>query len=484
MHNSGEHRQFEYKQPFFSEVEMDACFQDLQILLKEIGKNHIFDALTYCLHELIDNACKANLKRVFFVSHQLDIQNATDYQRGMANFKSEILTNQANYTAQLEEAGLFIDVAFFLDEKELILHVSNNSVILPSELAKINQRIELARIHHTLTDVFEDISDNSESAGLGIVMLYMILRSLGLPHNSFVITTDDTCTAVTISMPIHMLTDDESEMISETLIEEIHSIPQFPDHIFKLKSIIQSTSFNPNDVLTLIKQDPALTADILRMCNSAYYRRRNKIENCRIAINILGIRGLNAILDSFGARKAMEKKYPAEVLDPIWKHSAETAQITSVLSEHYKLNTDIAEQAYNSALLHEIGRIVLEGRYPETYQALKQICDKKAVSVYAVEHLIKGANHTILGAHLAEKWNLPDPIISTIRYYQLPLSALDELQIIAKIVFLAHTLCSMRHNEDKKPQTDNLPKYFGLSTTDTLSSLLTLVNEKMQSMAI
>ncbi len=453
--------------------------EELQQQLMRVGKSRIFDHLSYCLQELLDNAVKANLKRVYFKEEHLRIDQASDYERGMHQFKTALLNQRAYYCEQLGKNELWVSVTYHCRKDMLSVDVRNNTPIMDVELKKIHDRIDKARIYETLPEIFEDISDDSESAGLGIVMLCMILRRLGVPDKNFRFECRDGITAVTMTVPLASISDEDSETISDSLIHELNTIPQFPESILCLKKMLSDSQFRQDEVMALIKRDPALTAEILRMCNSAYYRRRNKIESPQMAVGILGVRGLTAILDSWGARKALEAKYPRHLLEPLWAHASEVAAISSLLCERYKCDPHVSELAYNSALLHEIGRIVLEGNYTDTYVAMKKVCSRKKVAVDAVEDLIEGVNHTILGAKLAEKWNLPDAIVATIRYYRLPLSASENMQQIAKIVALSHIISNLLHHDDTDYQTENLPKYFGFSNKDTLTSLTELIRSAL-----
>ncbi|MDD2238142.1 MAG: HDOD domain-containing protein [Kiritimatiellae bacterium] len=453
----------------------------LQDILRHVGKPRIFDHVSYCLQELIDNAVKANLKRIYFQEQELRIDQAREYEHGMRLFKDSLLNHREHYLEQLEPHGLWVTVGYRYRKEMLEICVENNTPILDAELKKIHDRIDRARIYETLPEIFEDITDDSESAGLGIVMLCMILRRLGVPDKYFRIACRSGVTSVDMTIPFSCISDEDSETISDSLIHELNTIPQFPESIVRLKGMLSDSQFKQEEVLGLIKRDPALTAEILRMCNSAYYRRRNKIESPQMALGILGVRGMNAILDSWGARKALEAKYPKHLLEPLWAHASEVAYISSLLCVRYKCDPHVTELAYNAALLHDIGRIVLEGNYADTYVAMKKVCSRKKVSLDAVEDLIEGVNHTILGAKLAEKWNLPDAIVATIRYYRLPLSASENMQQIAKIVALSHILANLLRGDDTDYQTENLPKYFGFSNRDTLSSLVEEMRAAMTS---
>ena len=63
----------------------------LNILLKKllinIGKDNVFDYISYIYREILNNAKKGNLKRLYFIENNLTITNKDDYSKGMINFK-------------------------------------------------------------------------------------------------------------------------------------------------------------------------------------------------------------------------------------------------------------------------------------------------------------------------------------------------------------------------------------------------------------
>lgn len=452
---------------------IDELQANLMEFLLAVHKEHIHPHLAYCLQEILDNAVRANLKRVFFQEKQLDLNDPAQYAQGMELFKTEFIGNRGYWVERLRELHSHsVTVEFCVSDEELSMFVINTAAIMPHERERINKRLDKARIYESVAEIFDEVSDDSESGGLGIVMLCMILRKLGLSEDCFVLEESEGETAVGIHIPLGSLTDEESETVSTALAKEIDSIPQFPDNILKLKKMLSSADTDFQAVANLLKRDPALTAEVLRMCNSAYYRRRQKIESCQLAISILGVRGLRSILDSFGARQALAQRFSPEKLERLWTHSTEVADVTSALCTRYAVPPEQTELAYNGALLHEIGRIVLEGRHPNTCAALDSLCSRKAVSVNAVEDLIEGVNHTMIGAALAAKWNLPEALVDSLKFYRTPRSAPPAVQRACALVYLAHCLTEQMHGRYEEFFPKNLPDQLNLSKTDTLPALL------------
>jgi len=75
----------------------------LRTLLEYIGKEEIYNYLQYSFIELLENAKKANIKRIFFEEHNLDITDSTDYEQGMKKFKDELFKNENYFIEQIKK---------------------------------------------------------------------------------------------------------------------------------------------------------------------------------------------------------------------------------------------------------------------------------------------------------------------------------------------------------------------------------------------
>ena len=113
----------------------------LQSFLSEIGHNNIFNPISYCVKELAVNAKKANTKRVYFKEKDLNIDDSTDYEAGMQNFKEETLSNIDYYLRMQKEGGLFIKVVFRTLAKQFSISVHNNVELTQKEQMRAYDRI-------------------------------------------------------------------------------------------------------------------------------------------------------------------------------------------------------------------------------------------------------------------------------------------------------------------------------------------------------
>ena len=185
---------------YFAE-ERDHIDAILNHFLAAAGRPELEDKLAYCIHELANNAKKANTKRVYFIEKNLDMENESEYWIGMRHFRRETVENIDYYQERLKDLGLHIKVQFKLDTAGLTIAIRNNVRLTPIERGKIEEKIARSRAYRTLADAYASIEDTSEGAGLGIVMMIIMLRNLGLSERIIRFFSQEAETVVLLNIP-------------------------------------------------------------------------------------------------------------------------------------------------------------------------------------------------------------------------------------------------------------------------------------------
>lgn len=171
----------------------------LRIFLEECNQEYLFNYLSYCLFELLDNASKANAKRIYFKEHNLNINNEQDYKNGMKAFKENLDENNLHYEEELE--AVHLEVHLLLSADNIIsITVSNNTKITDSEYKRIKEKIEKTKVYNTMADAMNDI-DQTEGSGLGIITVLIMLKKMGLASDHLKFQTTDNETIATIEIP-------------------------------------------------------------------------------------------------------------------------------------------------------------------------------------------------------------------------------------------------------------------------------------------
>lgn len=182
--------------------ERDYLDEVLGLSLEAVGRPDLRFHLAYCLHELGSNAKRANTKRAFFLEKGLDLSDPTDYEAGMKRFKEETVPQIDYYLRRQRELGLFVKFRFQRHSAGLTVSVVNNAVPTFCEWERIQEKLRIASEIESIPDAVPRLEDETEGAGLGIVMMVMMLRNLGLSRDSLTIEVRGNETMASLHVPV------------------------------------------------------------------------------------------------------------------------------------------------------------------------------------------------------------------------------------------------------------------------------------------
>ncbi|MBN2738502.1 MAG: HDOD domain-containing protein [Spirochaetales bacterium] len=443
----------------------------LEKFLQEIGYEKIKNPLAYCLKELAVNAKKANTKRVYFLDNGWDIANPSQYESGMSDFKEKTLSNIDYYVAKQKEAGLYIKIAFQTRDKAFIISVHNNVEITRDEHIRIFDRIARARAYENITDAFNTVIDNTEGAGLGIIILILMLKKIGLSEDAFEIDVENGETIARITIPLSEVHLEKISLLMETIVREVNSLPRFPDSIVYLQKLTSDPDASIQEIARHVSSDPVLTAELLKLVNSPIYRVAKRIESIAEAVKLVGMRGLRNLLYSYGTQKILGEKY-TEMKD-LWKHSLKVATYAHTIARNYTRKNEFIDDVFVAGILHDLGKIIFTSLHPDLLDKLIDFCNDKGIAINMLEDLSIGLNHAETGALMAEKWNFPEQLVEAIRRHHEPSTAPDQYVNIVYPVYLANFIANFEDKELTFPQLDpTIRRHYNFKSEEDFQNLV------------
>lgn len=443
----------------------------LGLILDEIAKENLFGYLRYCYKELLGNAKRANIKRIYFNEMKLDIHNENDYRQGMNAFKHELMNNYEHYTNMLSEKKYYVRTLYKIENDVFEFTVINNAVILDTELTSAQQKIHSAREFHTIEDAFSTIQQDHEGAGLGIIIMILMLRKIGLRKDNFNIYRTDNETITVLKIPLSLITIEQSQIINDFIIEEINSLPQFPDIIVKLQKKLENPEISVSEVTKLVTKDPGLIADILKLANSSIFMLPGRVSSIISAIKLIGIKRLKNVLYSYASKKLLNEKYKVGKMKDIWDHSYKVAFFAFHIAKNH-LPKIYLEDIYIGALLHDIGRILLLGINSDLLNKIRIICQEKSIPLRIIEEITTGYNHALIGAAIAKKWNFPATFVYAIEYHNNPLNCNDNYKHLAYCIYFANFLAKDNLTKDRfHGISRTVMDYFKIKTFEQTTAL-------------
>jgi HD-like signal output (HDOD) protein len=413
----------------------------LELYLAELGQEQIQEPLSYCLKELIVNAQKANMKRIYFQEKGLDINAEHDYEAGMKGFLTETAERLEHYVSVLKERNSVISVTFHMARGALTISVRNAAELTAKEQERIFDRIARSRAFHSFFEALAAPIDSTEGAGLGIMILLQFLKRIGLGEESFSIESANGETVASLTIPVSNVHLDQIRVLTEMLVRDIETLPHFPENVLELIELTGDPKATISDIAAHVSTDPTLTADLLKHVNSAYYMLPTRVNNIPQAVKLVGLKGLQSILYSYGSQKVLGDKY-AE-MRTLWAHSYRTAFYAFQIARSLKRQSEILDDVYVSGILHDLGLIVVLSLHPEMHEKMRRFCTEKNIPPRILERFSFGMNHADIGALIARRWNFPEQLVEGIQYHHEPLFASKQSKDIVYCVYLANAVCDL-----------------------------------------
>lgn len=196
------------------------------------------------------------------------------------------------------------------------------------------------------------------------------------------------------------------------IIEKIPNLPSMPSIVSEALNIIDDPKSNTIKLSDVISKDIAISAEILKLVNSAYYGFPTQITSISKAMALLGFSKVKGLIMSVAVRPMMSAGGKA-----LWEHSVKCAVGCELLAK--SLGTVDSDEAFVMGLMHDIGKSVLETYNKEASKEITRLVGIGADRLSA-EKMIFGFNHTEIGEQLIKKWKLPVIIASSVRYHHEP----------------------------------------------------------------
>lgn len=235
-------------------------------------------------------------------------------------------------------------------------------------------------------------------------------------------------------MSIDMTTQSASEQLAAVLEREMADLPPLPAVATRLLDALGNTESVMADLTRLISMDQSIAAKVLRLVNSSYYGFPRQVTTVGHAVVILGF---NTVRNMVLAIASFDKFYlgRSPVIDPdrFWEHSIGVAVCAQILAQKKRLPVKVTEEAFLAGLLHDIGKLFLCQHFPEQYRAALSEAWRQKARISLMEQRCCGAAHTVVGRRIAERWNLPPSLVSTIGRHHDPAQATDYFDMAALV---------------------------------------------------
>lgn len=264
-----------------------------------------------------------------------------------------------------------------------------------------------------------------------------------------------------------------------SVIDRIGDISTLPHTAKRIMDVVSDPDSDASNLQEVILHDPALTAKVLRLVNSAYYGFSGQIADLQRAVIVLGFNAIRnlaisiSVCDLFKSKVAIGDYTRVSV----WNHSVAVAICAKMIS--LRAGTRWGEEAFIGGILHDIG-IILEDQYlHEQFVPIIEEVAREKLPLSDVERQVLGMDHTQVGRRVLAKWRLPERLCQCAAYHSQPQLAHEEIHSLVAAINVADFLCKAKKIGFNGDPTIEPAKSFALQTLNFGKTDLLVLFEDM-----
>jgi len=211
-------------------------------------------------------------------------------------------------------------------------------------------------------------------------------------------------------------------------IEQISALPTLPSVLAKVLTTSADPDASAVDLSQHIASDQTLSAEVLRLVNSAYYGLRRQVDSITTAVVLLGFFEVrNVVLAATAFRNFPDGDADYDRTQ-LWRHSLATAMAADRLGKALGLP---GERAFVAGLLHDIGKVVFDALYPSEFREAAHLAHLERLFIRETEEAELSLTHAEAGGLLGDRWDLPPAVVGAIRHHHSPEGSAESPELAA-----------------------------------------------------
>lgn len=242
-------------------------------------------------------------------------------------------------------------------------------------------------------------------------------------------------------------------ILSDRYIDRVKDLPPAPTIATELLGLFEDPNCDLDRMVNLISHDPALTARVLKGCNSTFFGGAEPATDMFEAITRLGLHEVYYVVVALAGVRTMSlgKEQASLDVSSLWQHSVTVAVAAKTLARRVE---DSETVAFTAGLLHDIGKLVFAATEDSRYAGVMQMAGSGDGNLRQAEQAFFGASHTSIGMRLLTRWGLPENIAMAVQHHHgSPLSARPHERLAATVHLANHMA---HHLADQTPYFPDL----------------------------
>jgi len=229
--------------------------------------------------------------------------------------------------------------------------------------------------------------------------------------------------------------------LPNNIMRSVKLFPSMSGTAARVLKLLDDPDTSISGIGEILRYDPGLTANILKLTNSAYFGFPSQIGSVKQAVILLGSKRVAHLVMASCVNAIMDEQVLGYDLPSgeLWRHSIAVSVAAEGLVKELKIHP--AEEIFTAALLHDVGKLILGDFVKEDLKEIESIASE-GIPFQVAEQKVLGTDHAEIGAEILERWSFPPEVVNAVRWHHDPDSA-DETSTLVDIVHVANVLCLM-----------------------------------------
>ncbi len=223
------------------------------------------------------------------------------------------------------------------------------------------------------------------------------------------------------------------DALKKEILATVKDLPPMPQTVLKAREIMADPKSGFQELANILEVDQAIAAKILKMANSPYYGLRENVSSIQKASVVLGHKTLGELITIGGISSLLGDRLEGYGLDAgdLWKHGLAVAFGSKTIAEN--IEPGLANDAFTSGLLHDSGKLILDGYIAERWQSFEEVMSDGQNTFLDAEKTVLELSHPEIASEVCKTWKIPEPLTVAIRFHHNPSQSNE-----SKLAYIVH----------------------------------------------
>ena len=248
----------------------------------------------------------------------------------------------------------------------------------------------------------------------------LIMKCVGATHQFLAKPCEPEALKATIARATSLDFHLSSERV-RTLVSRMNRLPSMPSLYLELTKLLADEDVSLEQIGEVISRDIAMTAQILKLVNSAFFGLPRELATPGEAVSYLGVEILKALALALNVFSQFNSTpVPGFSVEDLRRHSLSVAAGARKLARCENADVTTANESFTAGVLHDAGQLVLLTNFPAEYVDVAGLMKTRGLSELDAEREVFGTSHVEVGGYLFGLWGLPVPVVEAIGLHHQP----------------------------------------------------------------